>query len=128
MKAYGITLLRVAVGAVYLLHAYRLFRGATGAAPAALARTLNVQDPSVVLWVLLLVEGLGGLLILAGLFTRPAAAVNALVGAITLVQTHLPLGSVRISPSALELPVLLLAATVTLMCLGSGPAAVRPSR
>ncbi|MGH7267149.1 MAG: DoxX family membrane protein [Candidatus Rokuibacteriota bacterium] len=123
MKAYGITLLRVTVGAIFLLHALRLVRSGGGASVPLVGGVAGLQDPSVGLWLVLGIQGLGGLLLLAGLFTRPAAAANALLSGLGLVRDvgRVPLGS-------LEFPALLLAATLALLALGSGPVALRPSR
>jgi uncharacterized membrane protein YphA (DoxX/SURF4 family) len=123
VKAYGLTLLRVTVGLIYLLHAYRLVRAGGGEGAAALTHAAGLQDPAIMLWVLVVIQGLGGLMLLAGAFTRPAAAANALVSGLMLAR-----GVGRVPVGTLELPALLVAATFALLLLGSGPAALRPSR
>jgi uncharacterized membrane protein YphA (DoxX/SURF4 family) len=64
-------------------------------------------------------------MLLVGMLTRGAAAVTALVSAVTLVRVQLPQGV--LSPS-FEHALLLTVATVTLLMLGSGPLALRPSK
>jgi uncharacterized membrane protein YphA (DoxX/SURF4 family) len=123
VKAYGLTVLRLTVGAILVLHALRLVRSGGGASVPLVGGIAGLQDPSVGLWVVLAIQGLGGLLLLAGLFTRPAAAANALLTGLGLAREvgRAPLGS-------LEFSALLLAATLALLALGSGPVALRPSR
>jgi putative oxidoreductase len=137
VKAYGLTLLRLTVGALYLLHAYRLLTIVTpGGAASFVARNFALPYPGLLGWLLIAAYGVGGLLILAGILTRGAAALTALVTAVVLVRVHVPphgllrngalihTGSVGL----FEYGVLLLAATVALLMLGSGPAALRPSK
>jgi putative oxidoreductase len=137
VKAYGLTLLRLTVGALYLLHAYRLLTIVTpGGAASFVARNFALPYPGLLGWLLIAAYGVGGLLILAGILTRGAAALTALVTAVVLVRVHVPphgllrdgaliqAGSVGL----FEYGVLLLAATVALLMLGSGPAALRPSK
>ena len=78
----------------------------------------------------------GGLMILVGVLTRGAAAATALVTAVVLVRVHVPphdllQNGALIQPGTValfEYGVLLVVATVALLMLGSGPAALRPSR
>ncbi len=137
MKAYGLTILRVTVGALYLLHAYRLLVVTTPAGTAGfITRAFGLPHPTLLAYIVIAAHGLGGLLLLVGLLTRGAAAVNVLITAMILVRVHVPphglLGGPAIfQPGAaggFEYALLLTAATVTLLLLGSGPLALRPSR
>jgi putative oxidoreductase len=126
VKAYGLTLLRIVVGALYLLHAYRLLVVTTPAGTARfVASTFGLPHPGLMGWVLIAVYGLGGLMLLVGLLTRGAAAATALVSAVTLVRVQLPQG---VFSSSFDHALLLTVATVTLLMLGSGPLALRPSK
>ncbi len=136
MKAYGLTVLRLAVGALYLLHAYRLFALVTPAGMAGfVARSFGLPYPGLLGWLVIGAYGLGGLLILAGVLTRGAAAATALVTAVLLARVHVPPHGLRTgvlvqagTVGLFEYGVLLLAATVAVLTLGSGPLALRPSR
>jgi putative oxidoreductase len=126
MKAYGLTILRVVVGALYLVHAYRLLVVTTPAGAGRLvSTTLGLPHPGLLGWALIAVFGLGGLMLLVGILTRGAAAATALVSAVALVQIQLPQG---VFSSSFEHALLLTVATVTLLMLGSGPLALRPSK
>ncbi len=126
MKAYGLTILRIVVGALYLVHGYRLLVVTTPAGAGRFAAaTFGLSHPGLMGWVLIAVYGLGGLMLLVGVLTRGAAAVTALVSAVTLVRVQLPQG---VLSSSFEHALLLTVATVTLLMLGSGPLALRPSK
>lgn len=137
MKAYGLTLLRVTVGGLYLLQAYRLLTVVTPAGTAGIVtRHFGLPYPGLLGWLVIAVYGVGGLMILVGILTRGAAAATALVTAVVLVRVHVPprgllhngalvqAGSVGL----FEYGALLLAATLVLLMLGSGPVALRPSK
>ena len=137
MKAYGLTLLRVTVGALFILHAYRLLVLVTPAGTAGfVARSFGLPYPGILAWVVIAAHGIGGLFMVLGLLTRPAAAVNALIAAVVLARVHVPphgvlRGAALIqngSVGGFEYGVLLVVATVAILMLGSGPLAVRPSK
>ncbi|HEV8674777.1 MAG TPA: DoxX family protein [Methylomirabilota bacterium] len=133
MKSYGITLLRLTVGAIYLMHAYRLLVITT---PAGVARFVEsafaLPYPGAIAWLVIAVHGLGGLALMAGILTRPAAAANGLLTLVTLVRIHVPQGFfLRGAERAVlgyEYVLLLGVATIALLLLGSGPVALRPSK
>lgn len=129
MKGYGLALLRLTVGATYLVHAYRLLVVTTPAGTATfVAGSFGVQHPTLVAWGLIAAYGLGGLLLVVGLLTRPAAAVDALISAVMLVRVELPQGLSLRAPTGFEHALLLTVATIAILTLGSGPLALRPSR
>lgn len=140
MRPYGITLLRLAVGAIFLMHAY-LAVAVTGPHGTAsfMGRVASLPHPILMAWAVVAAHGLGGLLLVLGAFTRWAAALNAAVMAVALVRVHLDQGfflTARIvDPAAgraivagYEYVLLLLVSTVALVFLGSGPLALRGSK
>jgi putative oxidoreductase len=140
MKAYGVTLLRLAVGAIYLMHAYLAVAvtGPTGTA-SFIGRVTGLPHPTLMAWAVIAAYALGGLLLVLGAFTRWAAAMTALVMAVALVRVHLGQGfflSARITDPAAgravvagyEYVLLLLVASLALLFLGSGPLALRGSK
>jgi putative oxidoreductase len=137
VKAYGLTLLRLTVGALYLLHAYRLLTVVTpGGTAGFVTRQFGLPYPGLLGWLLIAAYGVGGLMILAGILTRGAAAVTARVTAVVLVRVHVPPHGLLRNGALIqagtvglfEYGVLLVVATVALLMLGSGPVALRPSR
>ena len=140
MKPYGITLLRWTVGAIYLMHAYRLLLVTTPTETASfIGRAMGLQHPGAWAWIVIAAHGLGGLMLVAGIFTRGVAAVNALIAAVVLVRVYLPQGFFltgaegqwglyRATVVGYEYVLLLTVATVAILLLGSGPLALRPSK
>lgn len=121
-QGWGVALLRVTVGVVFLAHgSQKLFVfGITGFA-GFLART-GIPAPMLSAAVVSLVEFGGGLALLLGLFTRWAAfplAINMLVAVLTV---HLPGGFFL--PGGVEFALTLLAANLALLFLGGGAASL----
>jgi putative oxidoreductase len=121
-QAWGITIVRVAVGGVFLPHGYqKLFVWGVAGVSAFLA-TLGLPAPMPAAVVLTLVEFGGGLALLLGLYTRWAAGLLAIDMLVAVVTVHLRNGF--FAPEGFEYPLTLLAASLALVFLGSGPASV----
>lgn len=114
--------MRVVVGIVFLLHGgQKLFVWGIGNVAGSFGQ-MGIPLPMLAAIVVTLVEFLGGLALLVGLFTRWAAiplAVNML-GA--MVTVHLKAGFFL--PNGYEFVLTLLAANVALALLGSGEASL----
>jgi putative oxidoreductase len=118
LQSYGLTILRVVVGIVFLVHGYqKLFKfGFHGV--AGMFGHMGVPVPAFFAVVVTLVEFVGGILLIAGVATHVAAALIALdmIGAILTV--HLKNGF--FNPGGVEFPLTLLAAAVCLTIAGGG--------
>src|ERR687893_1253593 len=92
MQGWGLAILRVVVGIVFLVHGFqKLFLMGFGGV-AGMMEGLGVPAPGLFAVILTLVELLGGLALILGFFTRIAAiplAVDMLVATLTV---HLPNG------------------------------------
>ena len=121
-QGWGIAILRVVVGIVFLAHGgQKLFVWGRGGVAGSFAQ-IGIPAPMLAAVVVTLVECLGGLALLLGLFTRWAAislAIN-MVGAIFTV--HLKAGFFL--PDGYEFVLTLLAANVALALLGPGEASL----
>jgi putative oxidoreductase len=119
-QSWGLTVLRVIVGIVFLVHGgQKLFiYGFHGV--AGMMASLGIPLPMISAVVVSLVEFFGGLALVAGLFARWAAALIAIdmVGAILAV--HLKNGF--FNPKGFEYPLTLLAACIALLLAGAGAA------
>jgi putative oxidoreductase len=122
LDALGITILRVVIGIVFTVHGvHKLFIDHF----AAVARNfagLGIPLPDTSAVVVTLLEFLGGLLLIAGLFTRWAALLLAIEMLVAIVAVHLRSGFFM--PRGFEYPLTLLAATIALALSGPGKAAL----
>jgi putative oxidoreductase len=115
----GPLFIRLGVGLVFVWHGWQKFDGGVSNFAGYLA-SLNVPFPEVVAWLQVIAEGVGGLMLIVGLFTRivtlPLIAV--MVGAILLVKVDVGF-LVADSPGA-ELDTALLAGLIGLLFIGPG--------
>jgi len=123
-EALGLAILRIVVGIIFFAHGYqKLFQlGFHGV--AATFGHIGIPVPAVSAGLVILVEFVGGFLLLTGLATRIPAALNAvdMIVAIALVHGRHGFFSQR---GGFEYPLALLAATLCLALAGGGAAAVK---
>lgn len=118
--------LRVALGAVFIAHGgQKLFwfgiSGTTGA-----FSDMGVMLPTVTAPLVTFAELLGGLALVAGLFTRIAAGTIAVVMLGAILFVHLPAGF--FNPNGIEFPMMNFAAAVVIALLGAGTWSVDAQR
>jgi putative oxidoreductase len=114
--------LRLAVGAVFLMHGTReLFQvGFSGV--AGLFGSMHIPLPFVSAVVVTLVEFLGGLALLLGVFTRLAAALIAMDMLVAVFMVYSKPSFFH--KAGIEYPIILLAATIALALSGPGAASL----
>ena len=124
LRSWGLTVLRVVVGIVFLVHgSQKLFTfGFHGV--AGMFGSMGVPMPAVSAVVVTLVEFLGGLALIFGIVTRVAAALLAIdmLGAIIFVHGK---HGFSMQSGGFEYPLTLLAANICLMLAGPGALAVQ---
>lgn len=125
LESYGATLLRITLGVIFVMHAYlALFvYGVRGT--VQFQRSLGLPLPEVSAWYLILAHGVGGLLLVLGLFTRWAALANLPIMAGAFFLVHLKEGFFMGPRGGYEYVLLVLAATLALVFLGPGALALR---
>ncbi len=121
-QGWGITVLRLAVGVVFLMHGGQKLFVLGFAGVAAFMGSLGIPAPALAGPLVALVESLGGLALVLGLCTRWAGALLAMDMLVAIVTVHLPHGFFM--PRGFEYPLTLLAANLALVFLGSGEASV----
>src|SRR5690349_21101898 len=123
LAAYGALTLRLALGGMFIAHAYLKLVVFT---PAGFAGFLGkVGLPDVLAWPIILAELLGGVAILAGFYGRlvSAALLPILLGALFV---HAPNGWVFNAPNGgWEYPAFLAAAALAHALIGDGALALR---
>jgi putative oxidoreductase len=123
-QACGLTVLRITVGAVFLDHGYqKLFHfGFHGV--AGMFGHMGIPLPMVSAVVVTLVEFVGGILLIAGLGTRVAAALLAIEMTVAILAVHLKHGF-GAQNGGFEYPLTLLAACLCLVLSGGGMLSLR---
>jgi len=122
LQTWGIAILRVVVGSVFLVHgAQKLFMLGIPAV-AAFMTHIGMPLPMASARLLTVVEFFCGLALVAGLLTRWAAVPLAVVMAVAMIRVHLSAGFFL--PNGFEYALTLLGACVALTCLGPGVLAI----
>jgi putative oxidoreductase len=119
MASYGATLLRVILGIVYVMHAYLALVINGPAGMIAYNAKAGIPLPEVATWYLILAHGLGGILLVLGIYTRWAALANVPVMLGAIVFVHLKNGFWA-HQQGYEYVLVLLVATVATAMIGGG--------
>ena len=125
IDSYGATILRIALCIIYIAHAYAALFVSGPRATGAFQRSLGLPLPEIGAWYVILAHGLGGALLVLGLWTRWAALVNLPIMAGAFFLVHLREGFFMGPKGGYEFVLLVLAATLTQVFLGSGALALR---
>ena len=122
-QSWGLTILRVFVGIVFLAHGYqKLFQfGIHGV--AGMFGHFGIPLPMVSAVIVSFVEFVGGMLLIAGLATRIAAALTAIDMIVAILVVHLKNGF--FGPMGFEHPFTLLGACICLVVAGGGALATQ---
>jgi putative oxidoreductase len=121
-QALGLALVRAIIGIVFLAHGSQKlfvfgFSGVTG-----FFSHLGIPFPAIAAVVVTLVEFLGGVALLIGLFTRYAAALIAVDMLVAILKVHLKGGFFL--PAGYEFALTLLVASAALLIAGAGAPSV----
>ncbi len=119
---WGLVVLRIAVGIVFLAHGSQKLVSEGFAGVARSMGMMGIPLPQVAGVVVTQLEFLGGVLLIVGLFTRWVALLLALEMIVAIVKVHLPGGFFL--PRGFEYALLLLGNCVALILAGPGAAAL----
>ena len=123
--AWGVTLLRVSLGTMWIAHA--LLKLVVFTLPGTAQFFAGIGIPGWLAYPVFAAELLGGIALLLGFYARQAALALVPVMAVA-AWVHLPNGWVHTSTGGgWEYPVFLIAASIALWLLGDGAAAIKRS-
>jgi putative oxidoreductase len=121
MSSCGIAVLRIVVGVIFVMHGWqKLSMGFQNV--GGFLGSLHIPAPTLAAVVLTIVELLGGIALIIGLFTRYVAALLTVDMAVALTLVHIKNGF--FAPKGIEFPMLLLASNLCLLLSGSGSLSV----
>jgi len=126
LRSWGVTLLRVVVGVIFVMHGWqKLSWGLDDVANEVLAPA-GIPLPKLAAVLLTIVELLGGIALILGVFTRYVATLLAIDMLVALVLVHLKNGF--FTPKGVEFPLLLLVSNINLLLAGAGALSVSAFR
>jgi len=118
LQACGLTVLRVVVGIVFLMHGYQKLFHMHIHGVAGFFGHLGIPLPLVAAVVVTSLEFGGGILLIAGVGVRVLAPLFAIDMLVAILTVHLRNGF--FGPGGIEFPLTLLASAVCLMLSGGG--------
>lgn len=114
-RDFGLLVLRVVVGAVFLIHGYQKFQMMSG----TIGFFASIGLPAFMAYVVATVETLGGLSLIVGYGSKISAALLAITMAVAIVKVHGPNGFM-VGKGGYEFTLTLLAANVAILYAGAG--------
>lgn len=110
-------ILRVVLGAIFLVHGYQKLQQGVPAVSGFVA-SIGFPFPGLFAVLLIAAEVLGGIFLILGVFTHWSAKILTFVAIVALVTVHLKNGFT--GPGGYEFILLILVATLSVMITGAG--------
>ncbi|MBW8004789.1 MAG: DoxX family protein [candidate division NC10 bacterium] len=138
-SGYGITVLRVTLGIIFLLHGYLAVFVYTPAGVTAFNAKMGIPLPAIMAWFVILGHFLGGASLVLGFFTRIGALVHVVIMGGAIFFVHLREGfflhgmvvdaaAGKAAVAGYEYALVLLMASIAILITGGGPLALDGSR
>jgi putative oxidoreductase len=116
LRPLALLLLRLAIGIIFVTHGYpKLFTNTAN----TMSNFVHMGFPSYFAYIAGVFEFFGGLMLMAGLFTRIAGILLAGEMAVAIWRVHLPMGPVT-AVHNYEFPLALAVGAFALACFGAG--------
>lgn len=125
LEAYGALILRVTLGVVFVMRAYRLLFVWGPGDVLAFQNAYGLPLPIVTYWYVLIAQGAGGLFLILGVLVRWVALLNLPALVVAFVVVHARGSGFIEPPGGYEVAVLAFMATLALACLGPGAFTLR---
>ena len=118
LRGFGLLVLRIVVGVTFFAHGWLKFHGMGMPGTTGFFTGLGIPNAALMAWVVVLVEMLGGIAIILGIFTLPAGLLLTvdMIGVLLTAKR----GASLIGPKSYELELNLLAAAFALALAGPG--------
>jgi putative oxidoreductase len=117
---WGITMLRIVTGVIYAQHGYAKFQGLEGT--SGFFAGLGIPIPEFMAMAVAAIEGIGGGLIVIGLFTRIVSVLQGFVVLFAILLVHFDHG--MFGQGGYQWALLLMAASLCLVLEGAGKASL----
>jgi len=123
---WGMTLLRIVVGSIFILHGWQKLTGFTIPGFTGFLSSLGIPAPGLFAVLVTFVELLGGLALIVGAFTRYAALLLAVDMLVAIWAVHLPAGFFLTmeGTDGYEFVLLLMVVSLAFLLMGAGPISV----
>ncbi len=115
----GLLLLRLALGIIFIAHGYQKFNEFGAEGFALFLMSLGVPMPLFFAWIVIIVEFVGGILLILGALTRLAGILIAINMMVAIFLAHIPNG-IFVSNNGYEFALILFAAALSLVFTGPG--------
>ncbi|MGH9700026.1 MAG: DoxX family protein [Candidatus Acidiferrales bacterium] len=115
LKPLGLLFLRLGLGAIFISHGYAKLANIHN----WMANFQHMGFPSYFAYLAGIIEFFGGIMLVAGLFTRLAGLIIAVEMAIAILRVHIPMGPIT-QIRDYEFPMALAVGTFALATLGAG--------
>jgi putative oxidoreductase len=125
LEQVGATILRVVLGVIYVMHGYLALVVLGPSASAGFQRGLGLPFPELGAWYVIVAHGVGGAMLILGVFTRWAALANVPIMFVAVLLVHLKQGFFMGAQGGYEYTLLVLAATTAQVFLGGGLLALK---
>ena len=118
LRGFGLLVLRIVVGVTFFAHGWLKFHGMGMPGTTGFFTSLGIPNAALMAWVVVLVEMLGGIVLILGIFTLPAGLLLTvdMIGVLLTAKR----GASLIGPKSYELELNLLAAAFALALAGPG--------
>jgi uncharacterized membrane protein YphA (DoxX/SURF4 family) len=122
-RDFALFIIRIVIGVIFLLHGIQKLQGGVDGVAGFLG-SLGLPAPVFFAWILTLVETLGGIALILGLFTELAAILLGIVMIVAIWKVKSAVGIIApggaTPPTGMELDLALLAGLASLLLQGAG--------
>ena len=118
LRGFGLLVLRIVVGVTFFAHGWLKFHGMGMPGTTGFFTSLGIPNAALMAWVVVLVEMLGGIALIVGIFTLPAGLLLTvdMIGVLLTAKR----GAAFMGPKSYELELNLLAGAFALALAGPG--------